>query len=98
MTDLDPIATLRIASRSFVSISTNDYVVLRSDVDAALAALEASRAREARLEALVRSLGKCTVCGGEGYVWQGHDVDSIECDHCAGTGIVEAARKELSDG
>lgn len=49
---------------------------------------QASRAREARLEALVRRLGKCNA----------YECEGDSCEVCAGTGLVEAARKELQNG
>lgn len=58
----------------------------------------ATREREARLVALVRSLGKCPGCDGN----RNRDIAHIDedrlvvpCDDCHGTGLVEAARKEL---
>lgn len=72
---------------------------------AALAELERRQGREARLVALVRELGKCVWCGGDGRricglktTDTGVASETRSCSQCSGTGLVEAARKEVGDG
>ena len=56
----------------------------------------ATREREARLVALVREFAKCHWCAGSGKHHGQRRADAPVCDHCSGTGLVEAARRELS--
>lgn len=92
MADRDPVAVLR------------DYLseVGTTEVeDIAIAELERRQGREARLEALVRELGRCPGCYGAGKRDVGHIDEKPKmrrCTDCSGTGLVEAARKELNDG
>lgn len=58
----------------------------------------AAREREARLVALVREFAKCHWCAGSGKHHGQTRADAPVCDHCSGTGLAEAARKELNDG
>lgn len=100
MTDLDHEAAEITAEHTVTLGGSGDHVsrpnwnVARCYL-ASRTELEASRAREKRLEALVRSLGKCVACDGTGDFRFPHDKD---CDDCAGTGLVEAAREELENG
>jgi DnaJ-class molecular chaperone len=67
-------------------------------IDRARQHLEAMRQREKRLEALVRELGRCHWCNGSGKHHGASRPDAPPCDHCAGTGLVEAERKEIENG
>lgn len=90
----DPVAVLR---RYFPSgIGLRQVMVGEgslAELMPAIADLERRQGREKRLEALVRELGKCRTCCGTG-----RPTREGGCPDCAGTGLVEAARKELKDG
>lgn len=93
--------TLRVALSGNMREPTAREEQLPMLMQGILAKLESSLAREKRLEALVRELGKCRKCSGTGRVDVRVDVDELEereCQACVGTGLVEAARKEIESG
>ena len=101
MSDLDHEAAARLAVE--LSYIAQRYPQLAGDggrIDRARKHLATLQAREKRLEALVRSLGKCPMCDA-GRSWELKEDGTstqVECFDCAGTGLVEAARKELENG